>query len=251
MAGYGGFYCFYDRLTENVGYPARAAYFDELIRRWAARPAELVLDLACGTGSLSLELARLGYDVIGVDGSPDMLAEAMEKKLRQQADVLFLCQDMDGLDLYGTVDAAVCALDSLNHITDAGTVQQVFDRVSLFLAPGGVFLFDVNSLYKHREILAGQTFVYDFGDLYCVWQNACEDGETVDISLDIFAQEEGEGYRRYTESFSERAYSHEQILEFIEKSGMKLLAVYGDDTFNPPAGTSQRLIYAALQPNPR
>ena len=251
MAGYGGFSCFYDRLTENVGYPARAAYFDELIRRWAARPAELVLDLACGTGSLSLELARLGYDVIGVDGSPDMLAEAMEKKLRQQADVLFLCQDMDGLDLYGTVDAAVCALDSLNHITDAGTVQQVFDRVSLFLAPGVVFLFDVNSLYKHREILAGQTFVYDFGDLYCVWQNACEDGETVDISLDIFAQEEGEGYRRYTESFSERAYSHEQILEFIEKSGMKLLAVYGDDTFNPPAGTSQRLIYAALQPNPR
>ncbi len=221
MAGYGGFSCFYDRLTENVGYPARAAYFDELIRRWAARPAELVLDLACGTGSLSLELARLGYDVIGVDGSPDMLAEAMEKKLRQQADVLFLCQDMDGLDLYGTVDAAVCALDSLNHITDAGTVQQVFDRVSLFLAPGGVFLFDVNSLYKHREILAGQTFVYDFGDLYCVWQNACEDGETVDISLDIFAQEEGEGYRRYTESFSERAYSHEQILEFIEKSGTK------------------------------
>ena len=251
MAGYGGFSCFYDRLTENVGYPARAAYFDELIRRWAARPAELVLDLACGTGSLSLELARLGYDVIGVDGSPDMLAEAMEKKLRQQADVLFLCQDMDGLDLYGTVDAAVCALDSLNHITDAGTVQQVFDRVSLFLAPGGVFLFDVNSLYKHREILAGQTFVYDFGDLYCVWQNACEDGETVDISLDLLAQEEGEGYRRYTESFSERAYSHEQILEFIEKSGMKLLAVYGDDTFNPPAGTSQRLIYAALQPNPR
>ena len=251
MSGYGGISCFYDRLTENVGYPARAAYFDELIRRWAARPAELVLDLACGTGSLSLELARLGYDVIGVDGSPDMLAEAMEKKLRQQADVLFLCQDMDGLDLYGTVDAAVCALDSLNHITDAGTVQQVFDRVSLFLAPGGVFLFDVNSLYKHREILAGQTFVYDFGDLYCVWQNACEDGETVDISLDIFAQEEGEGYRRYTESFSERAYSHEQILEFIEKSGMKLLAVYGDDTFNPPAGTSQRLIYAALQPNPR
>lgn len=251
MAGYGGFSRFYDRLTENVGYPARAAYFDELIRRWNARPAELVLDLACGTGSLSLELARLGYDVIGVDGSPDMLSEAMEKKLQQQADVLFLCQDMDELDLYGTVDAAICALDSLNHITDSGTVQRVFDRVSLFLAPGGVFLFDVNSAYKHREILAGQTFVYDFGDLYCVWQNACEDGETVDISLDIFAQEEGEGYRRYTESFSERAYSHEQILEFIEKSGMKLLAVYGDDTFAPPAETSQRLIYAALQPNPR
>ena len=252
MAGYGVFSRFYDRLTENVDYPSRAKYFDQLIRKWVGRPVELLLDLACGTGTLSMELSKLGYDVIGADGSEEMLALAMEKKVDQQADILFLCQDMENLDLYGTIDAAVCALDSLNHITDPETVQKVFDRVSLFLAPGGVFVFDVNSLYKHQKILAGQTFVYDYGDLFCVWQNTCEDGVTVDISLDIFMQEDGDGdYQRYSESFSERAYSHEQILGFLEKSGMKLLAVYGDDSLEPPSDISQRLVYVAVQPNPR
>lgn len=252
MSGYGAFSRFYDRLTENVQYPVRARYFDEIIRRWSQRSVELLLDLACGTGSLSLEMVNLGYDTIGVDGSAEMLSLAMEKKVNRQADILFLCQDMEQLDLYGTVDAAICALDSLNHITDPKAVQRVFDRVSLFLAPGGVFVFDVNSPYKHREILAGHTFVYDCGDLYCVWQNSCTDGETVDISLDIFAQEDEDGgFWRYSEAFAERAYSHEQIMEFLQKSGMELLAVYGDDTWEPPAETAQRLIYVAVQPNPR
>ena len=252
MAGYGGFAWYYDRLTRNVDYPARAAYFDRLIRQWAKRPPELLLDLACGTGSLSLELDRLGYDVIGADGSNEMLSVAIEKKYDAQADIMFLCQDMDKLDLYGTIDATVCALDSLNHITDPGTVQKVFDRVSLFTAPGGVFIFDVNTLYKHREVLANNTFVYDYDDLFCVWQNSCEDGVTVDISLDIFAREEGEErYERYSEAFAERAYSHEEILGFLRSSGLELLAVYGDDTMEPPGETTQRAIYVALQPNPR
>lgn len=253
MAGYGDFSMFYDRLTENVDYSQRAGYFSGLIQKWVQRPVELVLDLACGTGSLSVELAQLGYDVIGVDGSEEMLSQAMEKKFDRQADILFLCQDMEDLDLYGTIDAAVCTLDSLNHITDPEKLQRVFNRVSLFLAPGGVFFFDVNTPYKHREILTGQTFVLDLDDLYCVWQNTSADGETVEISLDIFARESQEdgGYQRYMESFSERAYSHEQILEFLKKSGMELLAVYGDDTMEPPVETSQRWIYAAIQSNPR
>lgn len=252
MAGYGGFAWYYDRLTGNVDYPARAAYFDRLIRQWVKRPPELLLDLACGTGSLSLELDRLGYDVIGADGSNEMLSVAIEKKYDAQADIMFLCQDMDKLDLYGTIDATVCALDSLNHITDPGTVQKVFDRVSLFTAPGGVFIFDVNTLYKHREVLANNTFVYDYDDLFCVWQNSCEDGVTVDISLDIFARDEGEErYERYSEAFTERAYSHEEILGFLRSSGLELLAVYGDDSMEPPGETTQRAIYVALQPNPR
>lgn len=252
MAGYGVFSRFYDRLTENVNYPVRARYFDQLIRRWAGRPVELLLDLACGTGTLSVELSKLGYDVIGADGSEEMLAAALEKKMKHQADILFVCQDMENLDLYGTVDVVVCALDSLNHVTSPETLQKIFNRVSLFLAPGGLFLFDVNSLYKHREVLAGQTFVYDYGDIYCVWQNTCEDGETVEISLDIFEQlEDRNDYQRYSECFSERAYSHEQILGFLKESGMELLAIYGDDTLEPPSDMSQRLIYAAVQPNPR
>lgn len=252
MAGYGSFAWYYDRLTENVNYPARAAYFDRIIKKWVKRPVELLLDLACGTGSLSLELDKLGYDVIGVDGSSEMLSVAIEKKYDAEANVMFLCQDMDQLDLYGTVDVTVCALDSLNHITDPEVVQRAFDKVSLFTAPGGIFVFDVNTLYKHREILRDNTFVYDYDDVFCVWQNSCPDGETVDISLDIFAKEEGEkGYDRYSESFSERAYSHETILGFIKNSGMELLAVYAEDSTEAPEKTTQRAIYVALQPNPR
>lgn len=252
MAGYGSFSWYYDRLTENVNYPARAAYFDKLIKQWVQRPVELLLDLACGTGSLSLELFRLGYDVIGVDGSDEMLSVAIEKKYDNEADIMFLRQDMDKLDLYGTIDVTICALDSINHITDPKVVQKVFDRVSLFTAPGGIFIFDVNTPYKHREILRDNVFVYEFDDLFCCWQNSCEDGINVDISLDIFAKEEGEtAWDRYSESFSERAYDHETILRFLEDSGMKLLAVYGEDTLEPPTETTQRAIYVALQPNPR
>jgi len=252
MAGYGSFSWYYDRLTENVDYPARAAYFDRLAKQWVQRPVELLLDLACGTGSLSLELFKLGYDVIGVDGSDEMLSVAIEKKYDNEADIMFLRQDMDKLDLYGTIDVTVCALDSINHITDPKVVQKVFDRVSLFTAPGGIFIFDVNTPYKHREILGNNTFVYEYDDLFCCWQNCCEDGINVDISLDIFAKEEGEkNWERYSESFSERAYDHETILGFIENSGMKLLAVYDEDSLNPPTETTQRAIYVALQPNPR
>ncbi len=156
---YSTFASFYDELTDNISYPARAAYFDSIIRRWCPK-ASILLDLACGTGTLSIELARLGYDVVGTDASEQMLSEAMQNKARalygedfereEPSDpsierLLFLCQPMQQLDMYGTIDAAVCALDSLNHITDPAVVQKVFDRVSLFMNPGAVFVFDVIS----------------------------------------------------------------------------------------------------------
>ena len=162
---YQAFASYYDRLIGNeVDYRARARYFDALIRRYADTPEQnLLLDLACGTGSLSVELSAIGYDVIGVDASAEMLAEAAAKG---RGKILFLCQAFDTLDLYGTVGAVVCALDSLNHITDAAALEAAFARVALFTAPGGVFVFDVNTPYKHREILADNTFVYDLGDLF-------------------------------------------------------------------------------------
>lgn len=169
-----------------------------------ARP--ILLDLACGTGSLSIELARLGYDVVGTDASQQMLSEAMLKKEialygenfeREEpsdpgiAKLLFLCQPMQELDMYGTLDAAVCALDSLNHVTDPQVVQRIFDRVSLFLNPGAVFVFDVNSVYKHREVLGNNVFVFDREDVYCVWQNSLQpDGVQVQMDLDFFAYHE-------------------------------------------------------------
>lgn len=247
MTGYSAFAYFYDRLTANISYQERAGYFHGLIEKYRRVPGNILLDLACGTGSLTFPLGELGYDMIGVDCSQDMLSVAMEKQAELGTSHLFLCQDMTELDLYGTVDITVCALDSLNHLTDPSQVQRAMNKVSLFTVPGGLFLFDVNTPYKHREILGNNTFVYDCDQVFCVWQNslAPETG-TVTMDLDLFEREKnGTRYVRKGESFQERAYSRDEILGFLRNAGFCLEAVLGDDTLEPPTPTTQREIYVA------
>ena len=235
---------FYDILTQNIPYRARGEYFHALFQRYGL-PGNIVLDLACGTGSLTEALASLGYDMIGVDGSEEMLAEAMNKKYDAQSNTLYLCQDMESLDLYGTVDGCVCALDSLNHITDYGALSRAVARVSLFLAPGGVFLFEVNTVYKHEQILSDRAYVYDLDDVCCVWQNSVCHEKIIDITLDFFARRDDGLYERESEAFSERAYTHGEICALLQKNGLTLLDCFGDDSFAPPKDDAQRVIYAA------
>ncbi len=183
---YSVFARYYDLLTENVDYEARAAYLDELIRQ--LHPVEdcVLLDLACGTGTLSEAMARRGYDVIGVDGSGDMLNEAVEKKCESGLPIQYVCQDMRRLELYGTVDVTICMLDSLNHLPGLPDIQNVFRRVSQYTEPGGLFLFDVNTLHKHRVTLGDQVFLFDLDEVYCVWENRFDGDATVTITLDFF-----------------------------------------------------------------
>ncbi|WP_077534761.1 class I SAM-dependent DNA methyltransferase [Massiliimalia massiliensis] len=241
--GYGQFAYSYDSLTQNIDYQKRGAYFHEIMLQ-QGKTKGILVDLACGTGSLSEYFARLDYEVIGVDASEEMLQMAQEKKLENGSDVLYLCQPMQELDLYGTVDIVLCALDSLNHVTERETVQQIFQRVSLFLNEDGLFVFDVNTVYKHQHVLANQTFVYDLDDIYCVWQNQLEQDNLVHITLDLFEYDpDGDCYDRYQEEFKERAYSHEQLKGMLDAADMDIVAVYGDDTFELPAETTQRAIY--------
>lgn len=247
MSGYGAFARYYDALTGNVDYPGRAAYFDGLVGRFAPeRRGGLLLDLACGTGSLSLELAALGYEVIGADASAEMLAAAMDKAAESGREILFLRQSMTRLDLYGTVDVTVCALDSLNHLPGQRAVAAAVGKVSLFTNPGGLFLFDVNTAYKHREILADNAYVYELEGLFCAWRNdyRAEDGR-VEIALDFFERQPDGGYRRSGERFCEHLYSRAFLEETLDKHGIDVLAVYGDDTLAPPAAATQRLVYVA------
>lgn len=241
MSSYAKFASFYDALTGNVSYKKRAAYFDKLLRAHNP-PGNILLDLACGTGSLSVEFARLGYDVIGVDSSEDMLNEAIEKKYEQGFDIQFLRQSMQDLDMFGTVDCAVCALDSLNHITDPDELQKALSRVSLFLHPQGTFVFDVNTLYKHEQVLRNNTFVYDLEEVYCVWQNQYLGEGLTAITLDFF-EPDGKVYLRWGEEFKERAYSQIQMEQMLTRAGLRIEAVYGDDTLEPPGPQTQRLIY--------
>ena len=248
MNGYSAFAEYYDKFTGNVDYSVRARYFDTVIQKYAPG-AQLLLDLACGTGSLTLELEKLGYDVIGVDSSWEMLSVAAEKKAAAESKALFLCQEMGELDLYGTVQATVCALDSLNHLLTEKELLAALKRVSLFSEPGAVFVFDVNTPYKHREVLGDNCFVYEEDNVLCVWQNSFDpDSGTVDVNLDFFALQESSGlWSRMGESFSERAYSQETLRKLSEQAGFEVRAVFDEDSFMPPREDSQREMFVLIK----
>lgn len=242
---YGVFSEFYDALTANVSYDTVSQVLSSLLTRYG-KSRGLLLDLACGTGSVSVRLAKKGYEVIGVDLSPEMLSEAQNKAYSAGQNILFLCQDMTALDLYGTVDAAVCTLDGLCHLPDEESVQAALRKVSLFMNPGGVFLFDVNSVYKHRAVLGNNTFVYDTDDVYCVWQNTLlPDGVTVQMDLDFFEPVSDAGdYVRQSERFTERAYPKETLEAMLKKAGFTVLDVFDGYSGKPAHDTSERLLFA-------
>ena len=239
---YKDFAKFYDALMEDADYKGRSEYILTLFDKFGKRPEEL-LDLACGTGEFSNEFARRGISVIGVDISEEMLCIAKEKSEVHGNDILYICQDAASLDLHGKVDGAVCLLDSLNHIIDYTEFCKAIERVSLFLCDEGLFIFDVNTIYKHRQVLGDNTFVLEEEGVYCVWQNFYNpEDNTVDIALDFF-EGDGKNYKRYSEDITERAYTEKEIKSALKKAGLEILAVYDDMTYNSLKKDSERAIY--------
>lgn len=244
MAGYSVFSQYYDTLMASAEYPRRAEYLLALLEHLGHQPG-LTLDLACGTGSLTLELYRRGIDIYGVDASAEMLSQAQEKCAAAGADILFLRQKMQELDLYGTVNTVFCTLDSINHLQGRDEVRKTFQRVSLFLEPDGYFVFDMNTLFKHEKVLGNHIFVYDTESVYCVWQNRYTAGTgRVDISLDFF-ERSGKIYRRSTEHFSEFAYPTEQVIAWLKDCDFDEIHLYHELSTEPPRKDSQRLVVAA------
>lgn len=237
---YDVFAAFYDRLMSDCDYSARADYLLGLFCEYDKKP-EILLDVCCGTGSLSLELAKGGCDVIAVDASEDMLNIASNKAKELGVNLLCLCQSAQELDLYGTVQGAVCTLDSINHIIDEDELQEAFNKVSLFLEKDCLFIFDVNTEYKHKFVLADNNFVIDDDEVYCVWQNSFDEPYT-DISLDFFYKE-GDRYIRSGEEFSERFYTDEELINFGKKAGLKTEAVFADLSREKPADDCERKIF--------
>ncbi|MBR4306076.1 MAG: methyltransferase domain-containing protein [Ruminiclostridium sp.] len=225
MAAYGQFASVYDALTENIDYKELALYYDRVNISHGGKRG-ILLDLACGTGSISREMKKLGYDVIGVDLSVDMLSVAKEQ---EHEGIEYLCQDMCALDMYGTVDTTICVLDSINHLDGKEDILNCFKSVSLFTDPDGLFLFDINTVKKHREILSDNTYVYDVEKVYCVWQNfytSPEERDRVDICLDIFSEQEDGSYLRFAEDFSEIALPLAEVESLLIESGFEVIDKY-------------------------
>lgn len=235
----------YDALTADVKYARWADYLERHFTR-SKLPIHTVLDLACGTGSLTRELAVRGYEMIGVDRSEEMLGQAAEKcRGVEPIEPIFLHQSMEKLDLYGTIDACVCCLDSVNYVTRPALLRRAFERVHLFLMPGGLFLFDINTSEKLKG-LDGQMFIDETDDTYCVWR--CEYSERRRIctyGMDLFHAEGDGRWRRDGEEHEEYAYEPHELEEYLREAGFTAIKRYGELKLRPPVQGEQRIFFAA------
>ena len=238
----------YDRLNGEVDYGAIADFYEKVFARYGIHP-ELVLDLGCGTGRMTLELARRGYDMIGVDASAEMLSKAYEQMWKQGAKgVLFLEQDMRDFELYGTVGAVVSTLDCINYLTDDGDLDKCFSLVHNYLDPDGVFLFDVNTPYKFENVYGEQAYILeeDDGSAFCAWQNDFDkESGLCRFLLSVFTEEKDGRYARFDEEQTERCYSREELTAALEKAGFAEIAFFENSDFNTPTDTAQRWYIAA------
>ncbi len=208
----------------------------------------LVLDLGCGTGTLTTLLAKAGYDMIGVDLSEDMLERAFEKRQQEDLDILYLCQDMCSFELYGTVRAVICACDSLNYITKQSDLKKVFRLVNNYLDPGGLFLFDMNTPYKYRELLGDHVFADNSDHGSFIWENHFDEEEQInEYALTLYLREEHEKYQRFEEYHYQRAYDRETVERLLKEAGLELLAVYDNYTEKAPSKDCERLCFVARE----
>ena len=250
--GYNAIARVYDKLNAEIDYEGWADFFERCFDRYLEEKPQLVLDLACGTGRMTRVLRRRGYDMIGVDGSTDMLSQAYSMG---GEGILYLLQDMRELELYGTVGAVVCCLDSLNYLLDKKDLGRVFSLVHNYLDPNGLFLFDMNTPYKFREVYGNCAYILEDeiqGDgeeplsVFCGWQNEFhEDTGICDFYLSVFQETEEGGYLRSDEHQQERCYSWETVEELLRSCGFSLLGVWRDFEGNVPQENTERWYVAA------
>lgn len=208
----------------------------------------LVLDLGCGTGTITELLYEKGYDMIGVDSSEEMLQIALDKKLETGSDILYLCQDMRELDLYSTVGTVVSVCDSLNYLLMDEDVLQTFHLVNNYLFPGGIFIFDFNTIYKYEEVIGDTTIAENREDCSFIWENfySCED-HINEYDVTVFERQEDDLYRRFTETHYQRGYTLEEMKTFLEKAGLIFVTALDEKTHKAPTETSERIYVIARE----
>ena len=247
MESYGRFAGVYDVFMDNVNYREWADYIIETLAQDGIRDG-LVLELGCGTGTVTEMLADAGYDMIGIDNSEEMLAEAMEKRAESGHDILYLLQDMQDFELYGTVRAVISVCDSMNYLTDEEDLEYLFALVNNYLDPQGIFLFDMNTVYKYQTMIGNTTIAENRDEGSFIWENSYDEETGINTyELALFIPREDGLYEKDEEVHYQRAYSLEKIKELIGKAGMELLAVYDAYTLEPPKEDSGRLTFVVRE----
>ncbi len=274
MEMYTDFAGVYDTFMDEVPYQEWADFLEDMIRTYGiSKPVmersagrddlpekesgeeallsserNLVLDLGCGTGTLTELLAGKGFDMIGIDLSKEMLNIAMEKKERSGSNVLYLCQDMRMLDLYSTVGTVVSVCDSLNYLLEDEEVVETFSLVNRYLYPGGIFIFDFNTVYKYEHVIGDATIAENREDCSFIWENFYDPEEEInEYDLTVFVREEGDTFRRFTETHFQRGYTVEQMLALVSRAGMSVVEVLDADTGEAVTDRSQRVYVIAKE----
>ena len=262
MEAYTDFAGVYDTFMDDTPYQEWADFLAQLIEKYGiSKPVRdkeqgildsernLVLDLGCGTGTLTELLYQKGYDMIGVDLSQEMLNIALEKKEKSGSEILYLCQDMRELDLFSTVGTVISVCDSVNYLLENDEVEETFGLVNNYLYPGGIFLFDFNTVYKYEQVIGDTTIAENRDDCSFIWENYYHEEDRVnEYDLTIFVKEKKEElFRRFTETHFQRGYTLEEMKDFVERAGMKFVLALDADTHEAPTETSERIYVIARE----
>ena len=247
MEAYTEFADVYDTFMDETPYEEWCEFLVRILEEYKV-PKGLVLDLGCGTGTFTRMLSREGYDMIGVDNAEQMLAIAMEKTEESGENILYLLQDMREFELYGTVGAVISVCDSLNYLLEEEELVQTFKLVNNYLDPGGIFIFDFNTVYKYRDVIGDTTIAENREDCSFIWENFYHEEEEInEYELTVFVREENECFRKFEENHFQRGYRLKQMKKALEQAGMEFVKALDADTHGEVTEQSERIYCIARE----
>lgn len=247
MEAYTDFSLVYDLLMDNTPYETWCEQVTAILQRQGIGSGELVLDLGCGTGTLTELMAKAGYDMIGIDLSQEMLTRAIEKRDASGLSILYLLQDMREFELYGTVKAVISVCDSVNYLLEEEDVVETFRLVNNYLDPKGLFIFDFNTVHKYRDVIGDTTIAENREDCSFIWENYYHEEERINEYEITFFIKEGEYYRKFEETHYQRGYTTDEMIAFLEKAGMEFVSMKDADTLMEVTQDSERVRMVARE----